>query len=175
MNANTPPLQVKVRGDYLGIDKPYEHGTLVSVKALSNQALQFSVLLESGALYTGIPINMLVDLDSNCDLTLSNAQMYDNIGSVVSVIVLDLLRYMTCTVKLNSGDIVKGKYLFTIDFEDFLARHPVQWKQFHVISTSRGWVAYPQYRIRFTDEALCPNQESGMNYSYNTKIHLSEE
>jgi hypothetical protein len=175
MNCNTEPLQVKVLGKYLGLEKPYEKGTLVSVRSLMNQALQFSVLLESGALYTGIPINMLCSPEDDCSLSLGEAQMYDNIGNKTQVIAFDLLRYMPCTVKTDFGNIIKGKYLFTIDFVgDGLSRHPVQWKQFHCVSTVRGWMVYPQYRIKFTDDALCPNHTEHTQYKFNEKIHLAE-
>jgi hypothetical protein len=175
MNCNTEPLQVKVLGSYLGIDKDYENGTLVSVRSLMNQALQFSVLLESGALYTGIPIHMICSPEDDCALSLSEAQMYDNIGNKIQVITFDLLRYMPCTVKTDFDSIINGQYLFTIDFVgDGLSRHPVQWKQFHCISTYRGWMVYPQYRIKFTDDALCPNHTEQIQYKFNEKIHLAE-
>ena len=176
MNCNLEPLQVKVLGSYLGIDKGYENGTLVSVRALMNQALQFSVLLESGALYTGIPVNKLCSPDADCCLALGEAQMYDNIGNEIQAVTFNLLRYMTCTVKTDKGNIVNGKYLFTIDFiGDGLARHPTQWKQFHCISTSIGWMIYPQYRIKFTDEAICPNYKDPSHYKFNEVLHLAEE
>jgi hypothetical protein len=176
MNCNLEPLQVKVSGSYLGIDAEYEEGTLISVRALMNQALQFSVLLKTGALYTGIPINMICSLEDDCSLDIWEAQMYDNISNEIQVITLDLLRYMKCTVKLNSDDVMIGKYLFTIDFVGGgLSRHPEQWKQFHVVSTDLGFVAYPQYKIRFTDEALCPEHGKDIKYKYNDKLHLAEE
>ena len=176
MNYNLEPLQVKVLGSYLGIDKTYENGTLVSVRALMNQALQFSVLLESGALYTGIPVNMICSPSAECRLNISEAQMYDNIGNDIQAITFNLLRYMPCTVKTDLGNIVNGKYLFTIDFVgDGLSRHPTQWKQFHCISTPIGWMIYPQYRVKFTDEALCPDYEEPSHYKFNEILHLAED
>jgi hypothetical protein len=143
---------------------------------MTNQALQFSVLLESGALYTGIPIHMISTPKFMAKMELSKAQAYDCIGSNIQAITLDLLRYMTCTVKLNNDEIVFGKYLFTIDFLDDngLARHPEQWKQFHVVTTSSGLICYPQYRIKFTDKALCPDFDKESKYKYNDVVHLSE-
>jgi hypothetical protein len=174
-NVNLPPLQVKVSGSYLGIDDPYEEGTLISVRALSNQAFQFSVLLESGALYTGIPINALCGKEASCSLTLSEAQMYDNIDEKIEAITLETLRYMPCTIRTNTSRIVSGIYLFSLCFVgNALSRHPSQWKDFMVISTKEGFLAYPQYRIRFMDNALCPSLGKNMNYKYNETIHLCE-
>lgn len=140
-----------------------------------NQAFQFSVLLESGALYTGLPINAITNAEP---LPLNLAQAYDCIGSSIEVITLDLLRYMECSVKFFNGEVRKGLYLFSIDFvdENGLARHPVQWKQFHVIKLDDGaLVAYPQYRIQFLDIALCPDSTRPLPaYQYNTSVWLSE-
>ena len=170
MNANLPPLQVKVNNAYLDDSLGFTDGTLVSVRAMQNQAFQFSVLLSTGALYTGLPISAFGKLP------LDIAQAYDCIGSEIQVITLDLLRYMKCTVKDFNGNIHNGYYLFTIDFTDNngLARHPEQWKQFHVVKTVNGFMAYPQYRIVFQDDAFCPDRDTLQGYKYNTTIHCAE-
>lgn len=174
-NANLPPLQVKVLNRYLDGNLGYSSGTLISVRSLMNQALQVSVLLESGALYTGLPMSALCDTNP---LPLTLAQAYDCIGSDIEVITLDVLRYMKCSVKFFNGDAHKGMYMFTIDFVDNngLARHPTQWKQFHVIKLDSGhWVAYPQYRVMFLDDALCPNHRNDLpHYNYNETVWLAE-
>lgn len=174
-NCNLPPLQVSVHNKFLTGNDGHTNGTLVSVRALMNQALQFSVLLETGALYTGLPINALTSADI---IPLSKAQAYDCIGSSIEVVTLELLRYMKCTVKAYDGSVMPGMYMFTVDFtdENGLARHPVQWKQFHVIKLESGqWVTYPQYRIQFTDGAFCPDYKDGLPaYKYNEQVWLSE-
>ncbi len=174
-NANLPPLQVKVLNKFLNGKDGHTEGTLISVRALMNQAFQFSVLLESGALYTGLPISALTNNEA---LPLNLAQAYDCIGSSIEVITFDLLRYMRCTVKFFNNDVYKAVYLFTIDFVDNngLARHPTQWKQFHVLRLDTGsLVAYPQYRIRFLDEAFCVDADKPMPaYEFNHEVWLAE-
>lgn len=178
-NANLPPLPVFVHQFYLGTGNAPEAGTLISVRAQQNQALQFSVLLESGALYTGLPISAISRKKDFTPLDLSVAQAYDNISSNVEVITLETIRYAKCTY-LPFGDkqAINAYYLFTIDFvETGLARDPVNWKQFHVleeVETGR-LVTYPQYRIQFKDGALCPAADNPLpNYSFNDTLHLSE-
>lgn len=184
-NQNLPALPVYVHHSFLHKAsedswklKP-EAGTLVSVRAQSNQALQFSVLLESGALYTGLPINALASAPHFDVMPLLKAQAYDCICSHIEVIELELLRRMKCTyLPWEEKTPHQAYYLFTIDFtETGLARHPVQWKQFHVLENARTgeWVTYPQYRIQFQDEALAAKHRSGMpEYKYNQTAHYSE-
>ena len=178
-NANLPPLQINVRNSFiLENEEGVSEGTLVSVRALMNQALQFTVLLSDGALYTGLPINALTTKNNNTILPLSLAQAFDSIGSDIEVIVFDLLRYMNCRVKTFTNVFYDCKYLFTIDFKDQngLARHPVQWKQYHVLENSDGnLMCYPQYRIQFKDKSLCVNSDTDFkNYRYNETVYLAE-
>lgn len=179
-NANLPALQVYVSNSFLNAKADgCEAGTLISVRAQQNQALQFSVLLESGALYTGLPINALSRQAIFNPVALSKAQAYDAISSNIEVITLETLRHMKCTyLPFGEKTPLEALYLFTIDFvETGLARHPIQWKQFHVLEdASTGiLVIYPQYRIQFKDGALCPNGNKPLpEYKFNDKIHLSE-
>jgi hypothetical protein len=184
-NANLPPIRVGVIKSFLGIAEPgFEKGHLVSVRSMLNQALQFSVLLDSGALYTGLPINSLCHYIKRSDvvspLYLKEAQAYDCIGNDIEILTIQSLLYMNCTVKpWSDHDIIwSGVYLFTIDFVDStgLSRHPEQWKQFHCIALDNGnIVAYPQYRLRFQDGAFCPDIDKPMpKYGYNTNVWLAE-
>lgn len=178
-NANLPPLQIFVANSVTGNGSGSEAGTLISVRAQQNQALQFSVLLESGALYTGLPISALSRKPSFEPVALSKAQAYDCISSNIEVITLETLRHMKCTyLPFGEKTPLEALYLFTIDFvHDGLARHPSQWKQFHVLedASTGALVTYPQYRIQFKDGALCPDGNKPLpDYKYNDKIHLSE-
>lgn len=174
-NQNLPPLEVYVPNTFLGLnDKNKTKGLLISVRALQSQALQFSVLLETGAFFTGLPANSILFNDTvNYLHDLSEMQMYDNIGSKIEVITLETLRRMPLTLKTNCGNIVKGKYLFSIDFIDGgFSRHPEQWKMFHAIESVAGHLyLYPQYRLQFKDEALCPKTNDKMpKYLANTTL-----
>lgn len=180
-NANLPPLQIHVYNSFILEDNSHEtsEGTLVGVRALTNQALQFTVLLTDGALYTGLPINALTkNKNSIAILPLSLAQAFDCIGSDIEIITFDLLRYMKCSLKTFTNVMYDCKYLFTIDFKDQngLARHPVQWKQYHILENSDGnLMCYPQYRIQFKDKSFCIDSDNNFrNYKYNETVHLAE-
>jgi hypothetical protein len=161
MNKSTPPIELLVRNEYLFNDVEghgaFTKGILVSVRALKNQALQFSVLLETGALFTGLPASALTTEENDDGLSVSDSQMWDNISEHIDVFTIEQLKYMACTVKINDA-VLEGQYLFTIDYVGYtdLSAHPEHWKQLHVIALfGVGIVCYPQYRIRFKDKALC--------------------
>jgi hypothetical protein len=171
MNVNLPPIEVYVNNQYTqGVDG-FESGILISARALKNQALQFSVLLYSGALYTGIPAQFIT-FKEVAPLPLNKCQPFDSIDDKIQCIELDSLRYMPCSVKTFDDEIIEGQYLFTIDFiGNGLSRHPIQWKQFHVIKSDHLLI-YPQYRVRFLDKSLCGGQLP--KYVYNDKIWTCE-
>jgi len=56
MNKNLPPLTIFVRNEFIYKNKEgFTEARLVGIRALSNQSIQFTVLLSNGALYTGLP------------------------------------------------------------------------------------------------------------------------
>lgn len=147
------------------------------MRSLKNQALQFSVLLDNGALFTGLPIWALCH--QHCEaLQPVDAQMWDNISESIDVFTIDQLKYMACTAKLNSGELEDGKYLFTIDYVGYtdLSAHPEHWKQLHVIWLDSGNViCYPQYRLQFKDKALCPDSDGCLpSYAANNNVWTVE-
>jgi hypothetical protein len=166
-NCNLPPIRVHVWSRFLFNDdcnfSGKTAGHLVSVRARQNQALQFSVLLDNGALFTGLPAHAITFREDECNwlINLQDAQMWDCVSDSIEVFVMETLRYAECEVKPDMIPAKSGKYLFTIDFvgEGF-SRHPTHWKQLHAIQTNDGYLMlYPQYRIRFLDKALFEQDE----------------
>jgi hypothetical protein len=172
-NANLPSIEVYVFNSFLGIkDGKSTKGWLVSVRALPAQALQFTILLETGALFTGLPAHSITFEQFIVPISLQEAQMYDNIGSKIEVITLNMLKNMNVTLKTDTN-LVEGKYLFSIDFIDGgFSGHSEQWKMFHVIQSFCGRMyIYPQYRLQFKDLAICPKSNEKLpQYSANTTL-----
>ena len=182
MNKNLPPIQLYVRNQFLfnqeeGFEK-FTYCTLISVRALQNQALQFTVLLDNGALFTGLPAHAFCFSKEAKLRPLIQCQLWDCISKEIDVITLDSLRYMSCTVKLGET-IVKAQYHFSVDFvgNNDLSRNPIHWKMLHSLETEDGsFVLQPQYRIQFQDVALCNNAKNGLpKYKFNEKIWTCEE
>lgn len=175
-NANLPPIPVYV-WDYFLFDcdnskEGKTSGHLVSVRARQNQALQFTVLLDTGALFTGLPAHAITFREDtvNGKLELPDAQMWDCVSDDIDVFCMESLRYAECVVRPNKINAKSGIYLFTIDFVgEGYSRHPTHWKQLHVVQTNDGYLMlYPQYRIQFLDAALFEATELP-RYKANTK------
>lgn len=167
-NQNLPPIPVFIDNYFLynGSQTCRPHcktaGHLMAVRARSNQALQFTVLLDNGALFTGLPASAITFTESQIHpiLPLPDCQMWDCISDDIEVFTIESLRYAECCVK-GDQKIFSGMYLFTIDFVgEGYSRHPVHWKQLHAIKTNDGYfVLYPQYRLQFTDKALLEDEK----------------
>lgn len=179
-NKSLPPIAVYVRDEFLFNDDSrttVTFGHLIGVRSLQNQALQFSVLLGNGALYTGLPAHAISFTENAVKRNLNVCQPWDNISSTIDIVCYDTLRYMPCSIKLfNCDEMQTAQYLFTIDYcgENDLSRNPEHWKQAHILKGDDGNLyAYPQYRIRFLDKALC-NYSEFYSYGYNDKIWTCE-
>lgn len=176
-NASLPPIRVYVRTKFL-YETPksdnVEEGHLIGVRSLQNQALQFSVILQTGALYTGLPLHAICFSPAAVERSLEDVLMWDNISSSIQVFTLETLVYMPCTVKTNTKYIISGEYLFSIDYigHNDLSRSPRDWKQVHVIKATDGnMYIYPQYRLQFLDTALCLDAPEGLpKYKHNDTI-----
>lgn len=176
-NANLPPVRVYV-WDYFLFDCDSNKvgktgGHLVSVRARQNQALQFSVILDTGALFTGLPAHAITFREDliNGKLELPDAQMWDCISDDVEVFCMESLRYAECEVRPSMINAKLGTYLFTIDFVgEGYSRHPTHWKMLHAVQTLDGYfMLYPQYRITFLDKALYENSGNVPVYKANSK------
>ena len=167
-NANTPAVPCYIHNSYLldAADPDYFGKTeayLLSLRCLYGQAPQFTVVLDTGAIFTGLPTSAICFKRDTLPMKLSEVQLYDAIGSDIEIFVMETIRYAKCTVRLNDGRILNGKYLFTVDFvgTSILARDPYNWKQMHCIETVEGnFLMYPQYRVKILDTALAARCES---------------
>jgi hypothetical protein len=179
-NINLPPIGVYIRNKFMLKENSSDYNgktwaRLIGARSLQNQAMQFQVLLNTGALFTGLPANAICFEEDAPDRDLIDCQMWDTISSNIEIIQYNTLLYMPCTLKLDSGEIIKGEYLFTIDHvgESDLSRDPTEWKMFHAIKSEEGnFHIYPQYRIQFLDNALCDKAKDGLpEYTYNETIY----
>jgi hypothetical protein len=177
MNKSLPPIEVYVRNSFLLKEETegVTVGYLIGARSLQNQALQFQVLLSTGALFTGLPAHSICFEKNAPERTLQECQHWDNISSEIDIVVYETLLYMPCTVKVEpNGEIIKGEYLFTLDYvgSNDLSRNPTHWKMFHAIKSDEGNLhLYAQYRIKFMDTALCYEHKKDFpNYTFNENI-----
>lgn len=174
-NISLPPIPIWINNSYIYKDKEgTSEGILIGVRSQLNKSLQFTVLLRSGALFTGVPVHMLSFTPEAHKRPLNEVLMWDNISSYIELVTFDTLRLMPCTVKLTNGEIISGTYQFTIDYVglDDLSYNAEHWKMVHVIKADSGeMLVYPQYRIKFTDKGLCdedsplPNKHNDVTWT----------
>lgn len=184
MTINIPNIKLFVRNEFLFNQEKghgeFTEGILVSARSVKNKAMTFTVLLENGVLFTGLPLHALCR--DKCDsIELSIAQMWDCISYDVQCIELSLVRYSNVTVKLTDNKIVPGEYLFSIDFDHSntmtsLSETPDEWKMMHFIVLDDGqFVLYPQNRIRWLDSSLTDVSQPIPAYKVNTIDWKAEE
>jgi hypothetical protein len=181
MNINVPCIEVYVARWALTNEEEKEgseRGWLYGVKSSRHKALQFHVLLESGASYWGLPLNAIKTNKDNGWLELSNAQLWSNISDKISSVEFDFLRRLSCDVLLKSKKLERGTYRFTIDYEGQgdLSDTPNEHKCAHIIELDSGHlVAYPNNRVIFNDSSLTKGDAANKGYKINTKEYLIDE
>jgi len=187
MNADIPPLKVWIDAKHLGGKEGYEHGYAFAIQSYKARALQFHVLLESGAHFRHIPLHWLLhDLNPRLPDTyqLHLLQLWDCFSYRPVVTVFDLFKGYQCDCILKNEDVVQGTYWFTVDWlpdsesESGFLLQPDQNKCAHVIMLDNGQVAaLPTNRILFKDAFFIGNKPDAICKRYRTSdtIHTAED
>ena len=181
MLVSIPPTKVWVRRSFL-IQKESletEEGWWCAMRAMPHKALECTVLLGSGALYSGLPLHALLASEDGKPLTLEQSQFWANLCASIGVSEVSLLRRMGALVKLrwDEGYIRPATYRFTVDYDSLgsLADTPSEHKFAHVMKLDSGaFVALPNNRILWRDPALCSEAFPG-DYCVNEQEWLIDE
>jgi hypothetical protein len=187
MNADIPPLKVWIKGSCLGSQEEYEHGYAFAIQSYKGRALQFHVLLESGAHFRHVPLHWLlhnVGARSTNELSLPLLQLWDCFSYRPIVTVFDLLKSYQCDCILKDENMVQGTYWFTVDWlpdsesESGFLLQPDQNKCAHVILLDNGQIAaLPTNRVVFKDAFFIGNKPDAIAKQYRTSdtIHTAED
>ncbi len=163
MNANIPTLHCWVRREFLTGGKEsggFEEGYAFAILSVRGRALQFHVMLRSGAHFRGLPLHALLTSTAGEGgyKDLSDLQLWDCFSSRPVVTVFDYLRDHECKVWLRDRSAWSGRYLFTVDWlpdseeAPGLIYQPDQNKCGHVIALANGQLAcLPTNRIAWMD------------------------
>jgi hypothetical protein len=181
MNANIPTLHVWVRRRFLTgkTEVGLAEGYAFAIMSVRGRALQFHVMLKSGAHFRGLPLHALVTC---CDgpgqdgyKELTDLQLWDCFSSKPIVTVFDFLRDHECKVWLRDKSEVRGSYLFTVDWlpdaeeTPGLIYQPDQNKCAHVIELANGQLAcLPTNRIAWMDGYFIGNDPKPQEQGYVT-------
>jgi hypothetical protein len=178
MNANIPTLHVWVRREFLtgGKELGVEEGYAFAILSVRGRALQFHVMLKSGAHFRGLPLHaLLVSKVEGEYKELSDLQLWDCFSSRPVVTVFDYLRDHECKVWLRDRSEFRGVYLFTVDWlpdseeTPGLIYQPDQNKCGHVIALNNGQIAcLPTNRIAWMDGYFIGNDPQPQAKGYVT-------
>lgn len=162
MLRDCPYLKCLVRKEYLhdfelGLGE-YEEAYAFAVTGIINRPLLFTVHLESGAVYSRLPIQALVTSACEDSYTLEQLMPYGVIGNRIEVVQHAYLKQYEVTTPL--GD---GVYQFTVDqFDGGFSEDPVQHKTMNVVALHSGHIgAWPNNMCRFLDGHFTVNMEVG--------------
>lgn len=145
----------------------WERCIIHAVSCRPAQVLTFSILLENGAQYRGVPIHALVlgqDPQQHFPevLTPEQHQVWGCFGTEFSIIPMTLLQHLPAQWRGPAGEVYTGRGLgYAIEFhDDGYSAAPQQDKSFNLLVSDRGQLAaMPNNRIRwyensFTDWSL---------------------
>ena len=143
-----------------GTTKDYTPVEIFSVCSIPRRCLMFSVMTEMGSQHARVPIHYLKSESTNNenDLPLDWIQLWDSFSTYFSVNKFEYLKNSSCQLILKDKKLIKGKYLFTIDwcngtdYEFGYSEIPSGHKCAHFLELENGqFAAQPNNRIIWSD------------------------
>jgi len=173
LNANVPPIECYVRGNYLrnqedSFDKYYPC-LIFGVTSLPSQVPLFNFLMEDGGIWWHAPISAFCAKPNIQSIDLHELELWDSFSYHIAVTKFSVLQNKKMKYTGRSGKDYMGRYLFTLDWahSDYnelnfgVSEHPDQHKAGHVIQLDNGnFAIQPNNRIRVFDPSFAtkPNE-----------------
>ncbi len=163
---NSPTIKLFVKSKYItGLDSENIPCYLMGIDARENQHLRFTVYLNSGAIWSGLPIEALYSdrMEKEQDKLFENHELqpFTCLDGTVSVVTYKIL--MNANVKTALG---LGRYLFTVNYQGMeLSDDPEQYKTHNIIALDNGQVcALPNNMIKVVDNWFTIEDADTKNY-----------
>ena len=188
LNANIPPIEAFVRGNYLrnqedSFDKKFKC-LIFGVTSLPSQVPLFNFLMEDGGVWWHAPISAFCSKKDAPDMDLNELELWDSFSYNIAITKFYVLQNKKIKYTGRTGKEYFGKYLFTLDWAngDFNETHfgfsesPDQHKACHVIELDNGnFAVQPNNRIKVFDASFAtkPN-ELLLQRKVNTHIYTVE-
>lgn len=183
MTVNVPTIKVKVDSTYLTKGKSNDlwNGYLVAVQCLPSRPLLFTVHLENGALFSGLPVAALFRSDVKKKNKVWGTPLLQpwSCLETLDISVLEYNHLKNYQVFVNSGDIKKfGQYMFTINYGGKgLSEDPEQHKSHNIVSLDHSgqFCAMPNNFLSFMDKYFYDYKLSDQRklLSRNSKYYLA--
>ena len=188
LNANIPPIECYVRGNFLR-DQRDGHGDyypcmIFGVSSIQGRSPLFHFLMEDGGVWWRMPISAFCSEPGVKEADLHDLVLWNSFSPFVTVTEFQAMRNMRMVYVARNGEFVNGKYLFTLDWhspEDNVLNagfsvNPGQHKCGHVILRDDGnFAIQPNNRTRLFDPSFTTKSGTLLPRLVNTHLYDVED
>jgi len=182
LNANIPPIECYVRGNYLRNQKDshdiYLPCMLFGVASIQGRSPLFHFLMEDGGVWWRMPISAFCDQPEVPEVDIHELVLWNSFSPHITVTEFQAMRNMRMEYVSRSGNFIKGKYLFTLDWHApddnttnlGFSTNPGQHKCGHVIIRDDGnFAIQPNNRVRLYDPSYTTKKTNLIHRLINTQ------
>lgn len=172
LNANIPPIDCYVRGNFLrnqedSHDK-YFSCVIFGVSSVQNRSPLFHFMMEDGGLWWRMPINAFCKEPNTPEVDLHELVLWNSFSPNVAVTKFANLANLKMSYRDRNRNVVSGKYLFTLDWhnpesnrlDDGYSETPNEHKCGHVIQRDDGnFAIQPNNRVRVFEPSFANKKD----------------
>lgn len=188
LNANIPPIECFVRGNYLRDQKDshdkYFPCMIFGVASIQARSPLFHFLMEDGGVWWRMPISAFCAEPGVKEEDIHNLVLWNSFSPYVTVTEFQAMRNMRMVYVARTGEFVNAKYLFTLDWhapDDNILNggfsvNPGQHKCGHVMLRDDGnFAIQPNNRIRLFDPSFTTKTGTLIPRLVNTHLYDVED
>ena len=183
LNANIPPIDCYVRGNFLrnqedSHDKYFEC-VIFGVSSVQNRSPLFHFMMADGGLWWRMPINAFCKEPGTPEVDLHELVLWNSFSPNVAVTKFANLANLKMSYKDRNKNVVKGKYLFTLDWhnpesnrlDDGYSETPNEHKCGHVIQRDDGnFAIQPNNRVRVFEPSFANKKDLVIGRIINDRV-----
>ena len=183
LNANIPPIDCYVRGNFLrnqidSHDKYFEC-VIFGVSSVQNRSPLFHFMMEDGGLWWRMPINAFCTKPGVPEVDLHELVLWNSFSPYVAVTKFANLTNLRMSYKDRQKNVVQGKYLFTLDWhnpdsnrlDDVYSETPNEHKCGHVIQRDDGnFAIQPNNRVRVFEPSFANRKDLVIGRIINDRV-----
>jgi len=183
LNANIPPIDCYVRGNFLRnqIDShnQYFECVIFGVSSVQNRSPLFHFMMEDGGLWWRMPLNAFCTKPGVPEVDLHELVLWNSFSPYVSVTKFANLANLRMSYKDRQKNVVQGKYLFTLDWhnpdsnrlDDGYSETPNEHKCGHVIQRDDGnFAIQPNNRVRVFEPSFANRKDLVIGRIINDRV-----
>jgi hypothetical protein len=183
LNANIPPIDCYVRGNFLrnqidSHDKYFEC-VIFGVSSVQNRSPLFHFMMEDGGLWWRMPLNAFCTKPGVPEVDLHELVLWNSFSPYVAVTKFANLTNLRMSYKDRQKNVIQGKYLFTLDWhnpdsnrlDDGYSETPNEHKCGHVIQRDDGnFAIQPNNRVRVFEPSFANRKDLVIGRIINDRV-----